>query len=303
MTDAAGERRRWTLDPKIDLVFSMLFGAEQNRRLLVAFLNDVLKPSTPIVFVEVLPTRPETTDIEGKMIFLDLRVRLASGEQIDVEMQTRKHAALRARVLMYWGRMYTGQLQRGDTYSGLKRCVVILITSFRELPGPGYHSVFQVRERTTGELLTDHLELHVLELPKLQDGGAGAGEPALSRWCRFLSAETDEQLRALAMQDTILNEAKDALEQMSADPDARERAERRLLELRLLEQDALLLREQGRQEGRQEQKLVTLRRLLTVKFGALPHGAEARLAHASAEDVDRWLDQVVSADSLDDVFD
>jgi hypothetical protein len=101
------------------------------------------------------------------------------------------------------------------------------------------------------------------------------------------------------MQDTILNEAKDALEQMSADPDARERAERRLLELRLLEQDALLLREQGRQE----QKLVTLRRLLTVKFGALPHGAEARLAHASAADVDRWLDQVVAVDSLDAVFD
>jgi len=121
------------------------------------------------------------------------------------------------------------------------------------------------------------------------------------------------------MQDTILNEAKDALEQISADPDARERAERRLLELRLLEQDAILLREEGREEGRQqgreegrqqgreegreEQKLATLRRLLTVKFGALPHSADARLAHASAADVDRWLDRVVSVDSLDAVFD
>lgn len=302
MTDVAGERRRWTLDPKIDLVFSMLFGAEQNRRLLVSFLNDVLEPSTPIAFVEVLPTRPETTDIEGKMIFLDLRVRLAGGEQIDVEMQTRRHAALRARVLMYWGRMYTGQLQRGDTYSGLKRCVVILITNFRELSSPGYHSVFQVRERTTGELLSHHLELHVLELPKLLEGGAGA-ERALSGWCRFLSAETDEQLEALAMQHTILKEAKDALERISADPDARERAERRLLELRLLEHDAVLLREQGRQEGREEQKLLTLQRLLIVKFGTLPKDVEVRLAHASAADIDRWLDQVVSVDSLDAVFD
>jgi hypothetical protein len=48
MAEAEGLRPRWTLDPRIDLVFSLLFGAEQNRRLLIAFLNDVLRPTTPI---------------------------------------------------------------------------------------------------------------------------------------------------------------------------------------------------------------------------------------------------------------
>jgi hypothetical protein len=31
-------------------------------------------------------------------------------EQIDVEMQTRSHQALRERALFYWGRSFTGQL-------------------------------------------------------------------------------------------------------------------------------------------------------------------------------------------------
>jgi len=43
--------------------------------------------------------------------------------------------------------------------------------------------------------------------------------------------------------------------------------------------------------------------LLAVKFGELPHGAAARLARASGADVDRWLDRVVSVDSLNAVFD
>jgi hypothetical protein len=74
-----GGRQRWTLDPKIDLVFSLLFGAERNRGLLIALLNEVLRPSTRIVAVEVLPPQPEPTDVEEKPIFLDLRVRLEPG--------------------------------------------------------------------------------------------------------------------------------------------------------------------------------------------------------------------------------
>ncbi|HYQ16567.1 MAG TPA: Rpn family recombination-promoting nuclease/putative transposase, partial [Polyangiaceae bacterium] len=308
---------RWTLDPRIDLVFSLLFGAEQNRRLLISFLNDVLQPETLIASVEVLPSRPEMTDVEGKLVFLDLRVRLANGEDIDVEMQTRRHAALRARVLLYWGRMYTGQLQRGDSYSGLQRCVVVLITDFRELLGHEFHSVFQVRERSRGDLLSDHLEVHVLELPKLPDV-VGVSELALARWCRFLAAETDEQIEALAMEHPVLKEAKDALDRLSADPEARERAERRAVELRLHEYGAHLLREQGREEGREQgreegrergreegreqQKLATLRRQLFVKFGTLPAEVEARIQSATDCDVERWLERVVVGGSVEDVF-
>jgi predicted transposase/invertase (TIGR01784 family) len=298
MAEAEGLRPRWTLDPRIDLVFSLLFGAEQNRRLLIAFLNDVLRPATPIESVELLPSRPETYDVEDKVVFLDLRVRLQGGEQVDVEMQTRRHIALRPRVLFYWGRLYTGQLLRGEPYSGLQRCVVVLIADFVELPTPRFHSVFQARERSSGELLNDHPELHVLELPKLRGALVGMDEPALAAWCRFLAAETDEELEALAMQHPIMKDAKDALEKLSADPDARERAERREIELKLYEYGAAIVRAEGRLEGKQS----ALLGLLTTRFGDLPSAVQTRLATAAEVDLDRWLKRLLSAETLEAVF-
>lgn len=303
---ALGERPRRTLDPRVDLVFNLLFGAEHNRRLLIALLNDVLQPTTPIESVEVLPAGPEAGTVEDKLIFLDLRVRLQSGEQIDVEMQTRRHMALRPRVLFYWGRLYTGQLRRGEPYSGLQRCAVVLITDFIELPGARFHSVFQARERSNGDLLTDHLELHVLELPKLRQALAGKDEPALAAWCRFLAAETDDDREALAMQHPILKDAKDALDKLSADPDTLERAERREIELKLHEYGAALTRAEGRTEGRTEGradgKRQTLLRLLVIKFGELPAEPQARIATAAEADLDLWLERFVTATTLDSIF-
>lgn len=50
-----------------------------------------------------------------------------------------------------------------------------------------------------------------------------------------MAAETDEELEALSMQHPILKDAKDALDKLSADPDARERAERREIDCRGLQ--------------------------------------------------------------------
>lgn len=239
-------------------------------------------------------------------MFLDLRVRLQGGEQVDVEMQTQRHIALRPRVLFYWGRLYTGQLLRGEPYSGLQRCAVVLIADFVELDTSRFHSMFQARERSTGELLTDHLELHVLELPKLRDALVGMDEPALAAWCRFLAAETDDELEALAMQHPILKDAKDALDRLSADPDARERAERREIELKLYEYGATTLRAEGRAEGRVEGRVEgkqsALLMLLTNRFGDLPSVIQTRVATATEVDVDLWFKRALSAETIDTVF-
>jgi hypothetical protein len=95
----------------------------------------------------------------------------------------------------YWARLCTGQLQRGDPYTALRRCVVVLITSFAELTNQRFHSIFQVHERYGGELLTGHLELHLLELPKLPSALDRNDEPNLALRGKFLSAGADERAR------------------------------------------------------------------------------------------------------------
>jgi len=112
---------RYTLDPKLDIVFWMLFGAERNRGLLIALLNAVLRPPSPISHVTVLHDEPERLATENKAIALDLRVRLASGEQLDIEMQSQPRLGLVQRVVYYWARLYAGQLARGADYVQLRR--------------------------------------------------------------------------------------------------------------------------------------------------------------------------------------
>jgi predicted transposase/invertase (TIGR01784 family) len=240
---------RTTLDPKLDVVFSMLFGNEGNRDLLLSLLNAVLQPANPIEAVEVLPQKPGRLDVDDKGIILDLRVRLQGGEQIDVEMQSQSRRAERERILYYWAVLYAGQLQRGDEYVALRRCVVIMIANFRMLADPRFHSRFQVRSRHSSELLSDQLELHVLELPKLLYGEVTDSGREELLWGRFLIAETDAELEQLAMEEPALKRAKEALETLSADPEAREIAERRAVGMRLYRADIAGAREEGEATG------------------------------------------------------
>src|SRR5258707_9495564 len=74
MQDHDTVRRRKTLDPKLDMVFQMLFGAEQNRELLISLLNAVLNPKVAIESITVLSGQPERLAVGDKNISLDLRL-------------------------------------------------------------------------------------------------------------------------------------------------------------------------------------------------------------------------------------
>ena len=59
----------------------------------------------------------------------------------------------------------------------------------------------------------------------------------------------------------------------------------------------------GKAEGEAKGKAEALRKLLTLKFGPLPDATASRLSAATQADVDRWLELVLSADTLQAVLD
>jgi flagellar biosynthesis/type III secretory pathway protein FliH len=71
-------------------------------------------------------------------------------------------------------------------------------------------------------------------------------------WCQFLSAQTDEELEALAMTDPNMDRAKQALDDLSADPKARELARDRKIWHYFYDRGLELSRRAGKQEGRAE---------------------------------------------------
>jgi len=61
-------------------------------------------------------------------------------------------------------------LQVGENYDRMKKSIVISITKGRLFPSlEGCHNIFEVRDRKRGLLLCDRLELHFLELSKIDD--------------------------------------------------------------------------------------------------------------------------------------
>ena len=62
-------------------------------------------------------------------------------------------------------------------------------------------------------------------------------------------------------------------------------------------------RAEGKAQGRAEGKAETLLRLLQRRFGPVPESARSRVAVGSAAEIDAWLDALLDAQSLTEVFD
>jgi hypothetical protein len=60
--------------------------------------------------------------------------------------------------------------------------------------------------------------------------------------------------------------------------------------------------QQGMQRGMAEGRADTLRRLLTLKFGELPQVFSERLGRAGEAELTLWIERVLFADSLDEIF-
>jgi predicted transposase/invertase (TIGR01784 family) len=134
-------------------------------------------------------------------------------------------------------------------YNKLSPCRAIWITDFRELLAERFHSTFRLLEVHDHEEFTGHFELHLLELPKLEGGVSAEDGRGAEKWGKFLKADTDEELEQLAMTDPDLQQAKEALERLSADPEARMLAEQRRMALISYQLDLNKTREDALREG------------------------------------------------------
>ena len=62
-------------------------------------------------------------------------------------------------------------------------------------------------------------------------------------------------------------------------------------------------RERGRIEGEARGKAETMLRLLERRFHTVPESYRAQVLAADAEQLDTWIDAVLDADTIGDVFD
>ena len=213
------------LDPKIDFIFKNIFGAEKNKRILISFLNSVLKNPSPITAVEIRNTDLEKAFIEDKFSRLDVKAETSNNEIINIEIQLKNEYNMIKRSLYYWSKLYEEQLGEGEDYSELKRTVCINILNFKYLKNDRFHNVYRLKEVETNEQLTDVEEIHFIEIPKLNENCDE--KDLLVAWTEFLKDPESEKVRTLEMSIEEIREAKNELIKISSDKKQRELYEMR----------------------------------------------------------------------------
>ena len=184
--------------------------------------------------------------------------------------------------------MYSSQLVRGDQYKTLRRCVSVFILAYDELPSGRFHAKFVLREVHDEEVLTDQIELHLVQLRHTPGDATRDDERQLVGWGRFLMADSDEEREAVAMTDPMLAKANEALGELSADPEARRLAADREEAFLLGRFELQEAREEGREEGAEQGQRKLLLKLASLRFGVLPEHVVQRIESANGDELLRW---------------
>ena len=180
------------ISPRVDCVFRALLADPDHTDRLIAFLNAVLQRPAPLVEVELRNPVQPSEFIEDGHIVVDVLARDASGETFQVEMQSWNQAALKERMLYGWAALYRAQSERGRSYTLLRPVVSIWILDQNTLRNASrFHHRFTLRDPRADVELTNHLELHVIELARWREHPDPATPPDLVGWMRFFAeAET-----------------------------------------------------------------------------------------------------------------
>ena len=219
--------------PKIDFAFKLIFGDQKHKHNTIAFLSAVLGvPKNDLTDIEIINSELLREYKEDKKGILDVRVKTRRGRQINIEIQILPTESMPERTLYYWSKMYVSQLKAGDTYDQLKKCITINIVDFECTPLKQVHSCYHLREDSQEHRLTDVLEVHFLELPKLfrEDGLANADD-ALLQWLMFIDGRSKEVLEMLSHKNQDIATAYDLLKIISQEDRARMAYEARKAEL------------------------------------------------------------------------
>lgn len=114
--------------------------------------------------------------------------------------------------------------------------------------------------------------------------------------------ELERQLKYIDFTDiySVLDEMNNA-STGTVSPAQEEQGTTRLTE-RLLEQGKQQGLHQGKHQGMQQGEVTVLSRLLVRRFGTLTPEIEQRLQQADTKELERWAENILDAETLDDIF-
>ncbi len=171
------------IDPLVDCVFKAIFGQPKNTIALIHFLNSILKldKASQIKSVTVENPYNERELREGKLTIVDIKATDEKGHQYQIEIQLAVYPALTHRILYTWSSIYHAMIQKSEDFKELKQAISIWILGANLFPEvDDYQLPFFIYNPQYKICLTDHLMIHVIQLPKWRLNIMAQSE--LDRW-------------------------------------------------------------------------------------------------------------------------
>lgn len=118
--------------PTVDFCFAELMKNDKVRKGFIAALLGVSPEEVEDTMM--LPAALGGNWPDDKLGILDVHVLLADGTRMNMEMQVKYFECWDERVLFYMGRMFAGQIKKGEPYERFQKCIHVSILDFVHFP-------------------------------------------------------------------------------------------------------------------------------------------------------------------------
>ncbi|WP_020004697.1 Rpn family recombination-promoting nuclease/putative transposase [Brachyspira innocens] len=138
--------------------------------ILLDFINSIMLNANMKIFrsVEILTPFNLKKNKNLKETIVDVKCITQNGSVVIIEIQLQGNSRFPERILYYWAANYSKLLKHGERYDELTPVISINLLNFNLDKNKNIHSCYMLYEMNNKKLLTDHLQIHIIELKKFK---------------------------------------------------------------------------------------------------------------------------------------
>ena len=175
-----------------DYFVRYLFSDKGSEAILLDFINSIMLDSGMKTFrsVEILTPFNYKDNYEDKETIVDVKCITQNGSVVIIEIQLQGNSRFPERILYYWASNYSKLLKQGEKYDALTPVISINLLNFNLDDSDNIHSCYMIYDTISQRLLTDHLQIHIIELKKFQ---YNLLKPDLNCWLKFFTMKDNRE--------------------------------------------------------------------------------------------------------------
>ena len=193
-----------------DCFVRYFFTDKGGEKVLLDFINAVMISADMKTFksVEILNPFNLKRNYKDKETIVDVKCITKNGTVVIIEVQLSGNSRFPERILYYWSTNYSKLLKKGEEYEDLTPVISINLLNFNlNKNDKNVHSCYMIYDTKNKNLLTDHLQIHIIELKKFKFKDNDLKKD-LNYWLGFFTTkDMEEYMSEIVKEKPIMEEA------------------------------------------------------------------------------------------------